>query len=90
MTRSKMVLFETAAYLSPFTIVEHDSNINIQLSDVVSVPAMILGAEYPVPQENHQGAALSLRNCLTIIIQVVSSTAICNLTMEAKSSPSWS
>ena len=54
------MLFETATHLSPFSIVEHDPNVNVQLSDVVSVPAMILGAEYPVPQENHQRATLSL------------------------------
>ena len=60
MTRSKMVLFETATHLSPFSIVEHDPNVNVQLSDVVSVPAMILGADHPVPQENHQRATLSL------------------------------
>ena len=56
----KIPLFKTATYLSPFAVVENNSNINVQLSDVVSVPAMILGADHPVPQENHQRATLSL------------------------------
>ena len=47
-------------YLSPFAVVEHDADGHIQLTDVVAVAAVVLGAEHPVPQEYHKGAALSL------------------------------